>query len=105
MAREGTWSLSPAYDVTYAHGRGYTRTHQLRLNGKAEGFERADLLALGAQLGLRQDGAKIIEQVGEAVKQWKKFAKAAKVPADRITAIGDEHRIGITANQVKRVSV
>ncbi len=104
MDHEGRWGLSPAYDVTYAHGRGYTRTHQLRLNGKAEGFERGDLLALGAQLGLRQDGARVIEQVGDAVKQWKKFAKVAKVPADRVKAIAAEHRTGLSRAPTSRRS-
>jgi serine/threonine-protein kinase HipA len=93
MNQDGAWRLSPAYDLTYAHGRGYTRTHQLTLNGKAEGLTRADLLKLGAELGLKQDGAPVIDEVCSAVKRWAAFAKKAKVPKDRIEAIGAEHRL------------
>ena len=32
--KKGTRSLSPAYDITYANGTGYTKNHQLSLRGK-----------------------------------------------------------------------
>jgi serine/threonine-protein kinase HipA len=93
MNQEGAWRLSPAYDITFAQGRGYTRTHQMTLNGKAEGFVRADLLKLGAELGLKQGGGSVIDEVCAAVKRWPAFAKKAKVPKERIEAIAAEHRL------------
>ena len=42
MDRLGNWSLSPAYDVTYAYypGGTWTRDHQMSLAGRRNGSER-----------------------------------------------------------------
>jgi serine/threonine-protein kinase HipA len=90
MEPDGTWRLSPAYDLTFAKGQGYTRHHQMTLNGKVEDITRDDMLSLGAQFGLKQNGAPIIKEVVAAVKEWARFGKEAGVPADRITAIWGE---------------
>ena len=45
MDRRGRWSLSPAYDVTYAynpHGM-WTGTHQMTVNGKRDAITMQDL--------------------------------------------------------------
>ena len=47
MTSEGKWHLSPAYDLTFAKGNAWTRTHQMTLNGKDDGFVRADLIDVG----------------------------------------------------------
>jgi len=93
MDRRGRWRLAPAYDLTFARGRDFTRTHQLTLGGKVDDFTRADLRRLGAELGLRQDGASVIDQVVEAVSNWPRFGKAAGVPDERIEEIRKLHRI------------
>lgn len=92
MNRDGRWSLAPAFDLTYAQGGGFTRRHQLTLNGKTGDFDRDDLLALGRSLGVKRDGAAVIDQVLDAVRDWPRFARAAAVPADRTRAIGAAHR-------------
>lgn len=94
MDREGRWRLSPAYDLTYAHGTGYTRHHQLSINGQRASISREDLLALGARFGIKGDGRGIIAQVADAVGEWERFAKEAKVPKDRVTGIGKELKAG-----------
>ena len=45
MDRSGTWTLSPAYDVVYAHNpRGvWTRDHRMSMAGRRNGFERDDI--------------------------------------------------------------
>ena len=88
MDEQGRWSLSPAYDVTYARGQGYTRRHQMTLGGKREKFTRDDLLALGAEFGIRKDGREVIAHCGDALGSWSKEAKEAGVPADVIGTIG-----------------
>ena len=93
MDRAGRWSLAPAFDLTFARGAGYTRRHQMTLNGKADEFVRADLLALGRSLGLRKDGAQVVDEVLEAVADWPRFADGAGVPEERVEAIRAEHRI------------
>jgi len=52
MDRQGTWSLSPAYDLCHAEGSDFTRTHQLSLNGEKKNFSIADLKHLEEYAGL-----------------------------------------------------
>ena len=92
MDRTGVWRLAPAYDLTFAKGTGYTRRHQMTLNGKTDRFTRADLLTLGARFGLKQDGAPLLGQVADAVADWPRCAAEAKVPRERATEIGLLHR-------------
>lgn len=82
MDRTGRWSLAPAFDLTFARGSGFTRRHQMTLNGETDDFTREDLLALGRSLGLRKDGAGIIDEVLDAVGDWPRFAKEANVPGE-----------------------
>jgi serine/threonine-protein kinase HipA len=92
MDREGKWRLSPAYDLTFAKGTGYTRFHQMSLNGKTDRFTRADLLAVGAKFGIRRDGAHLLDQVIDAVGDWERCAVEAKVPRERVVEVGQLHR-------------
>jgi serine/threonine-protein kinase HipA len=92
MDRAGRWSLAPAFDLTFARGAGFTRRHQMTLHGRTGDFTRDDLLALGRSLGVRKDGALVIDQVLQAVGDWPRFAKDAAVPQDRVHAIGAAHR-------------
>jgi serine/threonine-protein kinase HipA len=93
MDERGAWRLAPAYDLTYARGSGYTRTHQMSLNAKVDGFARADLLALGGAVGLKRDGAEIIDQVVAAMRRWPEYAQAAGVPRETITFIASQQRL------------
>lgn len=87
MSSEGAWRLSPAFDMTYAKGGPWTRTHQMTLLGKDDGFSRDDLLAVGRQFGVPEDGAPIIEQVQTALRAWEAEAESAGVPADWIARV------------------
>ena len=48
MNSSGTWRLAPAFDLTFAYNPEgqFTSKHQMSLNGKREGFEENDLLAM-----------------------------------------------------------
>lgn len=74
MGPEGSWSLSPAFDVTFARGSEWTRTHQMTLGGKSDDFTRDDLLALGATMDLPKCGALIIDAVEESLAHWERLA-------------------------------
>jgi len=93
MDEQGRWFLSPAYDLTFARGRGYTRQHQMSLAGKRDGFEAADLLGLAASFDLGRRGRELIQQVGAALERWPEEAEAAGVPRDRVEQIGGEMRM------------
>jgi serine/threonine-protein kinase HipA len=86
-------SLSPAYDLTFARGGGYTRRHQISLGGKFDRFTAGDLLDLGRKFGIERDGREIVQEVGEALSGWPTAARKAGVPEDRIAAIGAAHRL------------
>lgn len=90
MDRTGAWALAPAYDLTYAKGHGFTRTHQMTLGGKAEGITKKDLLALGKEMGIKRDGAHVVEQVVDARGQWKRHAEEAGVSNDLTDRIAAE---------------
>jgi len=89
---EAGWSLSPAYDVTYAYnptGR-WTRHHLMSVNGRFDGITFDDLRAVGERFqvpGIRDLAA----QVGDAVGDWHVFADAAGVPAATTRLIAGAH--------------
>ena len=81
MDKAGRWSLSPAYDLTYCNGRGWTSQHQMTVNGKRNHFVTDDLLAVARHADIRPTKAKtIIREILEEVSQWPEFAEQAGVP-------------------------
>ena len=90
MDKQGNWSLAPAFDVTYSYqpaGR-WTSSHQMTLNGKRDGFELADFIAVEKVAGLKRGQAKtILHDVQEVVSRWRDFADAAGVSQDHCEKI------------------
>ena len=83
MDRAGHWRLSPAFDLSYAHNPqgAWTRAHQMRLNGKQDGFARADLMALGECASLKPtQSSALIDEVAAAIADWPTYAAQARVP-------------------------
>ena len=92
MDGEGRWQLAPAYDLTFARGVGFTRTHQMSLNGKRDGFTPEDLIAVGRGFGIKHDGRQAIDAVAGALAQWPRIAAKAGVAKKRVDEIGKLHR-------------
>lgn len=83
MNKAGHWSLSPAFDVVYSYNPdgAWTSQHQMSVNGKRDGFEMADLVALANVGGIKKRKAMgMIDQVAEAISNWETHRKAAEVP-------------------------
>lgn len=81
MDRQGHWDVTPAYDLCHAEGSDFTRFHQLSINGKTSGFDRADLKHLAAYIGLPKNREKkILEQTIEAFNQWPEKARQLGIP-------------------------
>jgi serine/threonine-protein kinase HipA len=78
MPESGGWALAPAYDVTHAHNPFgvWTRRHQMSVNGKFDGIELDDLLAVGDR-HLVPGYREVIEDVRVAVARWPEFGAAA----------------------------
>jgi serine/threonine-protein kinase HipA len=96
MDRNGSWRLSPAYDVTWAYNPtgDWTSRHQMTVNGKRDGFEVDDLIACGKAGGVQSRRFRpLLQQVHDAVSRWPEFATAAAVKPEWIAQIGDSHRL------------
>jgi serine/threonine-protein kinase HipA len=82
MDKTGAWSLSPAFDVTYAYNPTglWTSRHQMTINGKTNDFTREDFEAVAQVAGLKRgkDEA-ILAEVMDTVKEWPRYAKTAGV--------------------------
>lgn len=99
MDRGGGWSLSPAFDMTYNYNREgeYTARHQMSVNGKRTDFVVNDLLQCADAASMQTTRAlTILEEVGEAVSDWRRFAEIAGVAADRTQEIAENHRLELT---------
>ena len=90
MNSSGKWSLSPAYDVSWAYNPqgNWTSKHQMSINNKWDDITRADLITTAKNMNIKRPEL-IIEQVIDAVNLWYKFAKEYDIPSETIKQIGD----------------
>ncbi len=82
MDQRGAWSLAPAFDVTYAcNPQGlWTRSHQMTLNGRRDGFTLEDVRACAATAGLKRGRAeRMLDEVRAVVARWPQYADEAGV--------------------------
>ncbi|MBF0452542.1 MAG: type II toxin-antitoxin system HipA family toxin [Candidatus Magnetomorum sp.] len=78
MDDDGEWALSPAYDLTFAHGPGGEHSMTLLQEGRSP--HKKEIQQLGKIAGLNDKEIKSsIEQVINAVEQWRKYAQIAGV--------------------------
>jgi serine/threonine-protein kinase HipA len=96
MGSNGVWRLAPAYDMTWSHREDspWVSRHQMRINGKTDGFTKEDLFAVAKQFGIRK-ADNILHQVYTAVRKWREFAAEAIVAPKTIETIAATHRLGI----------
>jgi len=90
MDKRGTWSLAPAFDVTYSYqkeGR-WTGSHQMSMNAKRDNFVPEDFIECGKSVNLvRGRAIAIVREVCEVVRQWEGFAEEAGVNKHQSQAI------------------
>lgn len=77
MSKKGEWSLSPAFDMTYSYDPTgmWTRVHQIKLNGKQDGFAIKDIVEFGEYCNL--DKKKSLEILEHTQKCFADFGKLA----------------------------
>jgi serine/threonine-protein kinase HipA len=98
MNRRGEWRLSPAFDISYAWNPSgeWTSQHQMSVNGKRDGFEQEDLLALAKAADIKKARAEqMIQRVIKAVRRWPDFAGKAGVKDEQVKKIQDSHRTSL----------
>jgi serine/threonine-protein kinase HipA len=96
MDKSGAWSLAPAFDVSYSHNPSgaWTAVHQMTVNGKRDGFTRADFAACAKSAQMKRGRSDtLIDEVLDAVSRWPAFAAEAKVPAKVRDQIRRAHRV------------
>jgi serine/threonine-protein kinase HipA len=88
MDKSGTWSLSPAYDVTFAYNptNFWLKSHQMSINGKRDGILLDDLLAVAKNVNIKKP-LEIIQQVRSILLNWKKYAAIAGIKKEQVNEI------------------
>lgn len=88
MDKNGTWRLSPAYDMSWSYNPngGWTQTHQMSINLKQDNITREDLLTVAKNMNIKH-APQIIDQVNEAVSHWKNLAAQYEIPHEVVELI------------------
>ena len=82
MNRNGEWSLSPAFDISYAYNPdgAWTGKHQMSINGKQDNFTRQDIHNLAEIAGMKPNMAdEMIENVVSIFGKWGDIATEAGI--------------------------
>lgn len=88
MNQQGTWRVSPAYDLTFSSGP--SGEHSTMMMGEGKNPQYAHLLKLAQVANIKKDKTlEIINQVVSAVAQWKIFADKAGVSKLQTKNIGE----------------
>jgi len=99
LLRHGTttWTLAPAYDVTFAHNPSgeWTSQHLMSVNSKYRDITAADLLAEAERFGIGE-ARDIIDDVRNALKLWQAFADTAGVADTEAAQVGKYHAEWLT---------
>ncbi len=91
------WRLAPAFDVAYSYkpGSPWVNSHQLSLNGKRDGFTRADLLIVADLIGNFRDANNVIDEVIAVVSKWRDYANEVGVDAQFAEKIYQNLRLNL----------
>ncbi len=86
MGRDGKWSLSPAYDMTFAYNpkNRWLKGHQMTINGKSTQITDEDQISCGDSMGLSKSFCRsVLRDTKDVVANWKDYAE--KVGIDKST--------------------
>jgi serine/threonine-protein kinase HipA len=92
MGTDGEWRLAPAFDTTWAYGGTWTGTHQMTAGGKDDNFTRDDLLAIGREFEVDDDGAGVIADVEASLATWEREAAEVELYVNLISRVGSLFR-------------
>ena len=90
MDKSGTWSLSPAYDVTFAYNptNFWLKTHQMSINGKRDNdtITIEDILTIAKNNSIKKP-KQLVEEVRNAVLNWNNYAIASEIEPNQASEI------------------
>ncbi|MCQ2815337.1 MAG: type II toxin-antitoxin system HipA family toxin [Bacilli bacterium] len=82
MDKNGKWSLSPAYDLTFSYNpkSKWLRQHQMSINNKLDNITVNDLVEAGKNMEIKKSTClNIIEEVKKVVNNFETYSKKAGV--------------------------
>jgi serine/threonine-protein kinase HipA len=82
MDRNGDWSLSPAYDLTFAYNmeNEWLKNHQMSINGKTSNITKEDIIQCGKAMDLKVSKCrKIIDEVYSSVREFEYLAQSVNI--------------------------
>jgi len=86
MDRDGEWSLTPAFDITYS--KGLVSSHLTTLGGKSDGFKMDDILILAKNNLLKKTTAiDIVEKTYATLQKFSNMAKELDIDEDTISSV------------------
>lgn len=88
MDKTGKWSLSPAYDMSFAHNpKGlWTKAHQMSINKKTTKITSQDLLDVATAMEISHP-REILEKTADSISLFPGYAKEAGVSKENIDYI------------------
>ena len=92
MDKKGTWSLAPAYDMTFSFRKDsiWVSAHQMLMNGKSDNITEDDMLKVAGKGGIKKsDAVKLMDQVKTSVSKWEAFAVKAGMSEHNMKKIKD----------------
>ena len=92
MDKKGTWSLAPAYDMTFSFRKDsiWVSAHQMLINGKSDNITEDDMLKVAGKVGIKKsDAVKLMDQVKNSVSKWEDFAVKAGISEHNTKKIKD----------------
>ncbi len=90
MDRNGKWSLSPAYDLTFSYNpdNRWLKAHQMTVNNKTANITKNDLLEAGHSMNLKRSKCKsIISEISSVTEKFDDYAEGAGVKTKTIDII------------------
>lgn len=96
MDQSGTWSLAPAFDLTYSYNPAgdWTARHQMTLNGKRDDFTLDDFRACARAASMKRGRAEaILEEVRQVFLRWNEYAGIAGVEPQWLQPIQSQLRL------------
>lgn len=100
LKEAGAWELSPAYDISFVKGVGWTKNHQMSIAGELDGdkISKKMLIDIGKLFDVRKP-LEILSEVANVMGQWPEMAKENGVPSSYIEQIQKMHRMHLGTSQ------
>ncbi len=96
MNIEGTWSLSPAFDIGFSDNGGI---HRMSVNGKRSSLRIQDFEHTARKFDIK-NWKDIAGQVIDSLKKWKEIATKIDVPAGMIKKISEQ--VNLNINRIEK---